>query len=141
MRQAGFEQVYQIQGGILKYFDQVKDLPGDNHYSGDCFVFDHRVAVNPALRKTDHDMCFVCWSTVTTEDKAQPTYKENEHCPHCYEETMRKQSAQKEKAERTNREALARRFVRAEAERSKWAARSTAKMQSFSVAKGINAEA
>lgn len=141
MRQAGFEHVYQIQGGILKYFDQVKDLAGDNHYSGDCFVFDHRVAVNPSLQKTEHDMCFVCWATVTAEDKAQPTYKENEHCPHCYEETIQKNKAQKEKAERTNREALARRFLRVEAERAKWATRSTSKMQSFSVAKGINSQA
>lgn len=140
MRKAGFEQVYQIQGGILKYFDQVKDMPGDNHYTGDCFVFDHRVAVNAELRKTDHEMCFVCWATVTAEDKAHPNYKVNEHCPHCYEETMRKNQAKKEKAERTNREALARRFVRAEAKRAQWTSYSATKMQSFSVAKSINAE-
>lgn len=141
MRQAGFENVYQIQGGILKYFDQVKDLPGDNHYSGDCFVFDHRVAVNPELKKTEHDMCYVCWSTLSPEDKSLPTYKENEHCPHCYEDTLRKSKAIQEKAQCTNREALERRFARAQAERAKWAARSAAHMQSFSVTKSMNAEA
>lgn len=140
MRKAGFENVYQIQGGILKYFDEVMGLSGDNHYTGDCFVFDHRVAVNPELKKTEHDMCFVCWSTLTPEDKEHAHYKENEHCPHCYEDTLRKQVAMKEKAERTNKEALERRFSRAEKERAKWNAWSAAQVKSFGVTKSVNTE-
>lgn len=41
----GIKDVYQLEGGILKYFEEV----GSAHYEGDCFVFDHRVAVTPKL--------------------------------------------------------------------------------------------
>jgi UPF0176 protein len=48
MQRAGFERVYQLDGGILKYFEEA----GNKHYRGDCFVFDEREALNPDLRAT-----------------------------------------------------------------------------------------
>jgi predicted sulfurtransferase len=44
----GFTDVYQLEGGILKYFEEI----GGAHYKGDCFVFDNRVTVDPELRET-----------------------------------------------------------------------------------------
>ena len=51
LREQGLSQVYQLEGGILKYFEEV----GSAHYSGNCFVFDERRGVNPELMpvKTD----------------------------------------------------------------------------------------
>jgi UPF0176 protein len=123
MRQAGFEDVYQIQGGILKYFDQTQTMDGDNHYEGDCFVFDHRVAVNTRLSKTEHDMCYVCWATLTPEDKISPLYKANEYCPHCADESLRRAEKRKFKAVETNKQALERRFERAKKARAEWDAK------------------
>lgn len=120
MRQVGFDDVYQIQGGILKYFEQAQKMGGENHYDGDCFVFDHRVAVNGNLKKTEHEMCYVCWATLTPEDKLSPLYKANEQCPHCADETQRKQAELKRKAIESNQRALERRFERAKKMRAQW---------------------
>jgi len=45
MKEVGIDHVYQLEGGILKYFEEV----GGAHYHGECFVFDHRTALNAAL--------------------------------------------------------------------------------------------
>ncbi|NBO39238.1 rhodanese-related sulfurtransferase [bacterium] len=138
MRQVGFEDVYQIQGGILKYFDQTQQMQGDNHYEGDCFVFDHRVAVNAKLSKTEHDMCYVCWATLSPEDKLSPLYKENEYCPHCADETQRKMEARKRKAIETNQIALEKRFERIRKARAQWEAKSREGAPAKSVAADKN---
>lgn len=54
--QQGFKEVYQLAGGILKYFE---DCGGD-HYEGDCYVFDHRIAVDPHLKPAHVAQCFLC---------------------------------------------------------------------------------
>ena len=56
MNLVGFENVYQLDGGILKYFEDC----GGEHYTGDCFVFDQRVALNPDLKPTGHSLCYDC---------------------------------------------------------------------------------
>jgi UPF0176 protein len=48
MRENNFENVYQLEGGILKYFEEV----GGEHWNGECFVFDRRVALDPQLQAT-----------------------------------------------------------------------------------------
>ena len=48
MRNAGLPNVYQLEGGILKYFEEV----GNDHYDGGCFVFDERRAVGADLSAT-----------------------------------------------------------------------------------------
>lgn len=82
MEQAGFKQVYQLDGGILKYFE---DCGGD-HYKGDCFVFDQRVAVDPRLNETDHTQCYICQEVVSPEDQKSERYVAGESCPRCYRE-------------------------------------------------------
>jgi RluA family pseudouridine synthase len=81
MEQQGFEQVFQLNGGILKYFEEV----GGAHYDGDCFVFDQRVAVNTDLVETDVKQCFVCQNVLTLEEQKSEMYVEGGSCPDCYE--------------------------------------------------------
>ena len=76
----GFTNVFQLDGGILKYFEDC----GLAHYDGDCFVFDHRVAVDGSLQETDAKLCFACRAPLTTADQASVHYVENKSCPHCY---------------------------------------------------------
>ncbi len=80
MRQAGFKEVYQLEGGILKYFEMV----GADHYEGECFVFDQRVGLDPALRESGSAVCFACQTPLTAEEMEDPRYLEGESCPHCY---------------------------------------------------------
>lgn len=76
----GFEQVYQLDGGILKYFEEC----GSRHYRGDCFVFDKRVAVDPDLKETDATMCFACQAVLTSEEVSSPEYVYEISCPRCF---------------------------------------------------------
>ena len=80
MEQAGFQSIYQLDGGILQYFEDV----GGEHYDGDCFVFDQRVAVDPDLKETDAEVCFACQAVLLPEHRASPQYVPAESCPKCY---------------------------------------------------------
>jgi len=83
MEREGFEQIYQLDGGILKYFEEC----GGEHYEGECFVFDQRVGVDPALRETDSALCFACQSPLTAEDQEDPRFVPQVSCPYCYKST------------------------------------------------------
>jgi RluA family pseudouridine synthase len=80
MEEKGFQEVYQLDGGILKYFE---DCGGD-HYDGDCFVFDKRVAVDPGLQETDAEQCFACQAILSMDEQKSPKYQPPSSCPHCY---------------------------------------------------------
>jgi len=80
MEMEGFKQIYQLEGGILKYFEEC----GGDHYDGDCFVFDQRVGVDPALTESEHKVCFRCQAPLDLEDQADPRYVEGVSCPHCH---------------------------------------------------------
>jgi UPF0176 protein len=79
MQNVGFDSVYQLEGGILKYFEEV----GGDHYSGDCFVFDYRTALNPKLEATATAQCFACRAVVTPREQLSPYYIPGKSCPHC----------------------------------------------------------
>ena len=79
MQNVGFDSVYQLEGGILKYFEEV----GGAHYTGDCFVFDYRTALNPKLEATETKQCFACRAVVTPREQLSPDYIPGESCPHC----------------------------------------------------------
>jgi UPF0176 protein len=79
MQNIGYERVYQLEGGILKYFEEV----GGEHYSGDCFVFDYRTALNPKLEPTETVQCFACRAVVTPRQQLSPEYVEGVSCPSC----------------------------------------------------------
>lgn len=80
MQQQGFQHVYQLEGGILKYFEEC----GGQHFRGECFVFDQRVALDADLRETDTAMCFACQAPLTRLEQASPQYVVGESCPHCF---------------------------------------------------------
>jgi UPF0176 protein len=80
MQREGFQQVYQLDGGILKYFEEV----GGAHYQGECFVFDQRVGLDPNLSETSSDVCFACLTPLTKDDLQDPRYQKGASCPYCY---------------------------------------------------------
>ena len=75
----GFSQVYQLEGGILKYFEDV----GGDHWVGECFVFDDRVGLTPELKASGAVICEACQSAVTVGEQRSTDYVPGEHCPHC----------------------------------------------------------
>ena len=79
MQNVGFDCVYQLDGGILKYFEEV----GGDHYAGDCFVFDRRTALNPKLEPTPTVQCYACRAVVTPREQISPLYVYGISCPHC----------------------------------------------------------
>ena len=79
MINAGFEDVKQLEGGILGYFDEC----GGSYWDGDCFVFDQRVAVDSDLAETDIQMCFKCREPLSVEEQKSEYYVIGEHCPYC----------------------------------------------------------
>lgn len=78
----GFEEVYHLQGGILKYLETI---PADqSQWDGECFVFDRRVAVRHGLEEGGHGLCYGCRYPVTDADKASPLYEEGVSCARCH---------------------------------------------------------
>ena len=75
----GFRDVYQLDGGILKYFEKC----GGAHYHGECFVFDKRVALSPDLAPSGMAQCYACQAVLTPEEQTSPDYVFGEHCPYC----------------------------------------------------------
>jgi UPF0176 protein len=80
MEREGFQQVFQLDGGILKYFEEC----GGEHYDGECFVFDQRVGVDPNLSESDNTQCFNCLATLSVEDQEDQRYAPPKSCPYCY---------------------------------------------------------
>jgi UPF0176 protein len=79
MAMQGYTDVLQLDGGILKYFEEV----GGAHYEGECFVFDERVGVGPDLRETGSVICFNCQMPLTVQDQQRPDYVYEQACRHC----------------------------------------------------------
>ena len=84
LKQQGFDSVYHLKGGILKYLEDVPEV--DSLWQGECFVFDNRVSVNHALEKGSYDQCHACRLPITEEDKKHQHYQSGVSCPHCYSE-------------------------------------------------------
>jgi UPF0176 protein len=82
LKEQGFDEVYHLHGGILKYLE---DVPvQDSLWEGECFVFDNRVSVNHALEKGSYDQCHACRMPITDEDKQHAHYQQGISCHHCY---------------------------------------------------------
>ena len=80
MQREGFEQIFQLDGGILKYFEEC----GAAHYDGECFVFDQRVGVDPSLHESEMAQCFVCQTPLTIADQEDERFSEGLSCPYCF---------------------------------------------------------
>ncbi|UTW46666.1 rhodanese-related sulfurtransferase [bacterium SCSIO 12696] len=85
MKEQGFDEVYHLQGGILKYLE---DVPADDTlWEGECFVFDERVTVNHNLERGEYDQCNACRMPITQADQQSDQYQRGVSCPHCYDKT------------------------------------------------------
>ncbi len=83
LKQLGFDQVYHLQGGIIKYLEEVPE--SESLWQGECFVFDNRVSVNHALEKGSYDQCHACRLPITGADKHSQKYQQGVSCPACYD--------------------------------------------------------
>jgi len=88
--QQGFTEVYQLEGGIINYFQQV----GGEHYKGDCFVFDYRTAITAEGKETGLTQCEQCQRFVTAEEQACTNYQRGDHCIHCMPKTNQSTSTE-----------------------------------------------
>ncbi|MDH5353568.1 MAG: rhodanese-related sulfurtransferase [Gammaproteobacteria bacterium] len=83
LKELGFKEVYHLEGGILKYLEEIPEA--ESLWQGECFVFDNRVSVNHALEKGSYDQCHACRLPITEADKDSPKYQQGVSCPACYD--------------------------------------------------------
>ena len=81
MMAQGFQEVYHLKGGILKYLEEI--TPEESFWEGECFVFDQRVALREGLAAGTHQMCHSCGHPISEADKTSPHYQEGVSCPYC----------------------------------------------------------
>ncbi|MBL0942651.1 MAG: rhodanese-related sulfurtransferase [Alphaproteobacteria bacterium] len=91
MLSQGFKNVFHLQGGILKYLEQIP--VHESQWEGECFVFDNRVVVTHGLEKGSYQQCFGCRHPISANDLASPQYKPGVSCPHCFEANSAKTKA------------------------------------------------
>lgn len=89
MLSQGFEEVYQLNGGILKYLEDVDKQ--ESLWEGECFVFDNRVAVDHDLAEGSYEQCYACRRPITEEDMQSTEYVKGVSCPRCINETSEEQ--------------------------------------------------
>lgn len=82
MKEQGFDDVYHLKGGILKYLETVTEE--ESLWEGECFVFDQRVSVGHGLKQGPYDLCHACRHPITEEDKTSELYAKGVSCPRCY---------------------------------------------------------
>ncbi|MDO9252692.1 MAG: rhodanese-related sulfurtransferase [Hydrogenophaga sp.] len=92
MKMHGFDEVYHLEGGILKYLEEIP--PEQSTWEGACFVFDERVSVGHGLQPGPHELCRSCRWPLGEQDKASPHYVKGVSCPHCHDQRSPEQKAQ-----------------------------------------------
>ena len=98
LKEQGFDEVYHLQGGILKYLETVAEE--ETLWDGECFVFDNRVSVDHQLNKGNYDQCHACRLPITEEDKLSEKYSQGVSCPSCFDkksEQQRQRFAERER--------------------------------------------
>lgn len=91
MLNEGFEEVYHLKGGILKYLEEVPEE--QTRWRGDCFVFDNRVTVRHDLREGEYEQCHACRMPISAEDQRSEHYSPGISCPHCWDSLPEKTRA------------------------------------------------
>lgn len=91
LKEQGFDEVYHLDGGILKYLEE---MPAENSlWQGECFVFDQRVAVKHGLEQGSYDQCYACRMPLSADEMASDKYVKGLSCPHCHDKTTAEQKA------------------------------------------------
>lgn len=105
MKEQGFDEVYHLEGGILKYLEEVPKE--QTLWSGECFVFDNRVAVDHDLKRGSYDQCHACRMPITEQEKEHMHYQQGLSCHHCYDalsEEQKQRFAERQKQVRLAKE-------------------------------------
>jgi len=89
LKEQGFEEVYHLKGGILKYLEEMPKE--DSLWEGECFVFDERVTVDHDLNPGEFDQCHACRRPISDEDKRSEQFQLGVSCPKCYDESSPEQ--------------------------------------------------
>ena len=98
MRSLGYDEVYHLEGGILKYLETVPEE--ESLWEGECFVFDERVSVKHGLHEGSYEFCRACRQPIGEKEKASPLYQHGVSCPHCHgtkSEEQLKSAAERQK--------------------------------------------
>ena len=91
LKEQGFDEVYHLDGGILKYLEE---MPEQNSlWQGECFVFDQRVAVKHGLEQGSYDQCYACRMPLSQADMQSDKYLQGMSCPHCHDSLTAEQKA------------------------------------------------
>ena len=94
----GIDEVYHLKGGILKYLETVPE--SESTWKGECFVFDHRVAIGHGLKQGSYDMCHACRRPITDDDKKSTNYVPGVSCDYCVDKSsdaQKKRYAQRQR--------------------------------------------
>ena len=89
LKEQGFDEVYHLQGGILKYLEKVPE--NESLWQGECFVFDNRVTVDHDLNSGSYDQCHACRMPITEYEKTLDSYVEGISCLHCHNKVSKEQ--------------------------------------------------
>lgn len=91
LKEQGFDEVFHLDGGILKYLEEVPEA--DSLWQGECFVFDQRVAVKHGLEQGSYDQCYACRMPLSPAEMQSPLYVKGLSCPHCHDKITEEQKA------------------------------------------------
>ena len=89
LKEAGVNEVYHLEGGILKYLEKMEEEL--SLWDGQCFVFDERVSVGHGLEVGEYELCRACRFPICDKDKSSPRYREGISCPRCHDQTSDEQ--------------------------------------------------
>lgn len=89
MKKEGFEEVYHLEGGILKYLEEVEEP--ESSWRGECFVFDNRVSVGHGLKIGNYELCHGCRRPIDKDDRASEHFEDGVSCPACYDSVSEEQ--------------------------------------------------
>ncbi len=81
MKEIGFDEVYHLKGGILKYLEEVPEE--ESLWEDECFVFDHRVSLKHGLVEGEYQLCYGCQNPISPADRESPMFELGVSCPHC----------------------------------------------------------
>ena len=85
----GFEEVFHLNGGVLKYLEEIPQE--ESLWEGECFVFDGRVSVDHNLEEGLYEQCFACRMPLSEEERESDKYQKGIACPHCYDKVSDEQ--------------------------------------------------
>ena len=91
LKKKGFENIFQLNGGILNYLKKIKKT--ESLWKGECFVFDNRISLKHELKIGTYSMCSGCRMPISPKDKRSNKYEEGVSCPNCHDKLTETQKS------------------------------------------------